>query len=102
LNLFLMQELAKACIAGASLICTWLSVQVWSMQHGQCMQTLPHAHGPSSQPTYAGLVMGLLPYQASQHVALEVDADFCTSLKVWHETDMWLASALTMIGSHQS
>ena len=42
-----------------------INVQVWSMQHGQCMQTLPHAHGLSSQPTYAGLVMGLLPYQAS-------------------------------------
>ncbi|DBA65769.1 TPA: hypothetical protein ACH3X2_002809 [Trebouxia sp. C0005] len=39
------------------------NIKVWSMQHGQCMQTLPHAHGPSSQPTYAGLVMGLLPYQ---------------------------------------
>ncbi len=66
------------------------------MQHGQCMQTLPHAHGPSSQPTYAGLVMGLLPYQASQHVVLEVAADVCL------ETDRWPASALTTIASHQS
>ncbi len=72
------------------------------MQHGQCMQTLPHAHGPSSQPTYAGLVMGLLPYQASQHVVLEVAADVCTSLKVWHETDMWPASALRIISSCHS
>lgn len=98
-----MQELAKTYIAEPlQLILKHdLGVQVWSMQHGQCMQTLPHAHGPSSQPTYAGLVMGLLPYQASQHVALEVAADVCTSLKVCIETDRWPASAVTTIASHQ-
>ncbi len=67
------------------------------MQHGQCMQTLPHAHGPSSQPTYAGLVMGLLPYQASQCIALEVAADSCTNFWFWHETDRWPATPLTTI-----
>lgn len=40
-----------------------LMLQVWSMQQGHCLQTIPNAHGPSATPTYAGLVMGLLPYQ---------------------------------------
>lgn len=40
-----------------------LMVQVWGMQQGQCLQTIPSAHGPSATPNYAGLVMGLLPYQ---------------------------------------
>lgn len=39
------------------------ALQVWSMQAGQCLQTISNAHGPSASPSYAGLVMGLLPYQ---------------------------------------
>ena len=40
-----------------------IMLQVWSMQQGQCLQTITSAHGPSATPSYAGLVMGLLPYQ---------------------------------------
>lgn len=38
-------------------------LQVWSMQQGACLQTIPNAHGPSAAPRYAGLVMQVLPYQ---------------------------------------
>ncbi|KAL3132561.1 hypothetical protein ABBQ32_009100 [Trebouxia sp. C0010 RCD-2024] len=53
-------------------------IKVWGMQQGQCLQTIPSAHGPSATPNYAGLVMGLLPYQGYL-LSCALDG----SVKVW-------------------
>ncbi|KAL3132562.1 hypothetical protein ABBQ32_009100 [Trebouxia sp. C0010 RCD-2024] len=51
-------------------------IKVWGMQQGQCLQTIPSAHGPSATPNYAGLVMGLLPYQLASCAGLPAQLCF--------------------------
>lgn len=58
-----------------------IGFQVYSIQPPMCVQTISNAHGPSAAPSYAGLIMGLLPYQVTCLFAHILDL-FCFTHQV--------------------